>query len=163
MERGVGTVYLLHLDRPYKHARHYTGTATDLQARLTEPQAGDGARVLQATKGGRDQLDAGRTWPGGRSRERQLKRRAVPSALALNAASDLVFPADQRKDITAMRKPKDRSAQSEPGTRPPEYVVVTWVSEQLRDRIQRCGPSLDEILRTNTPERTSEPELEAEP
>ena len=28
--------------------------------------------------------------------------------------------------------------------RPPEYVVETWVSKQLHDRIQRTGPSLAE-------------------
>jgi hypothetical protein len=104
------------------------------------------------------------TWPGGRPRERHLKTQGGASRRCPECDVRPRTPTDQRKDITAMRKPKDRSAESKPGTRPPEYVVVTWVSEQLRDRIQRCGPSLDEALRTtNTPERTSEPELEAEP
>ncbi len=31
------------------------------------------------------------------------------------------------------------------GYQPPEYVIVTWVNEQLRDRIQRYGASLAEI------------------
>ncbi len=46
-----------------------------------------------------------------------------------------------------MKPPQDKAAARprEPGRRP-EYVIVTWVSEQLRDRIQRNGASLAEIL-----------------
>jgi hypothetical protein len=62
-----------------------------------------------------------------------------------------------------MKKPPEPTA-SQAGYRRPDYVIETWVSDQLRDRIQRRGPSLDEALRpTNTPERASEPEPEAEP
>jgi hypothetical protein len=62
-----------------------------------------------------------------------------------------------------MKKPPEPTA-SQAGYRRPDYVIVTWVSDQLRDRIQRRGPSLDEALRTtNPPERAPEPELEAEP
>jgi len=51
-----------------------------------------------------------------------------------------------------------------PGTRPPEYVIVTWVSEQLRDRIQRNGKSLAEALQApDTQKSPPEAELEAEP
>ena len=41
--------------------------------------------------------------------------------------------------------PKDDDGHPPTG-RPPEWVVVTWVSEQLRDRIQRNGRSLAEAL-----------------
>ena len=46
-----------------------------------------------------------------------------------------------------MKPPQDKAAvrPQEPGRRP-EYVIVTWVSEQLRDRIQRNGASLAGIL-----------------
>jgi len=46
-----------------------------------------------------------------------------------------------------MKPPQDKAADhpQEPGRRP-EYVIVTWVSAQLRDRIQRNGASLAEIL-----------------
>jgi predicted GIY-YIG superfamily endonuclease len=43
----VGTVYLLHFDRPYKRARHYLGWASDLDARLAQHTAGHGARLLE--------------------------------------------------------------------------------------------------------------------
>ncbi len=60
-----------------------------------------------------------------------------------------------------MKKPQDRDASHTPGTRPPEYVIETWVSEQLRDRIQRNGKALAEARQAAS--RTPEPDLEAEP
>jgi hypothetical protein len=46
-----------------------------------------------------------------------------------------------------MKPPQDKAATDpqEPGRRP-EYVIVTWVAGQLRDRIQRNGASLAEAL-----------------
>ena len=46
-----------------------------------------------------------------------------------------------------MKPPQGKAAghPQEPGRRP-EYVIVTWVSAQLRDRIQRNGASLAEAL-----------------
>ena len=53
----------------------------------------------------------------------------------------------ERTEQARMKPPQDEAAvrPQEPGRRP-EYVIVTWVSEQLRDRIQRNGASLAEIL-----------------
>jgi predicted GIY-YIG superfamily endonuclease len=31
---AMGTVYLIHFDRPYHHARHYIGYTDDVDARL---------------------------------------------------------------------------------------------------------------------------------
>jgi hypothetical protein len=42
-----GTVYLLHFERPYKHARHYLGFAQDLERRLELHRAGRGARLVE--------------------------------------------------------------------------------------------------------------------
>jgi hypothetical protein len=74
---GAGTVYLLHLDPPYKHARHYTGWASpgNLGSRLAHHAAGSGANLLlyAAKAGGTWSL--ARTWPGDRHLERRLKRR----------------------------------------------------------------------------------------
>src|ERR1022692_3195850 len=52
-----GTVYLIHFDRPYKHARHYIGWALDVRRRLTEHAAGRGAHLLAVVKA------AGIGWP----------------------------------------------------------------------------------------------------
>jgi len=46
--RTCGTVYLIHFDRPFKHARHYLGWALDLDARLEQHRNGQGARLLNA-------------------------------------------------------------------------------------------------------------------
>lgn len=69
-----GTVYLLHFAQPYRHARHYTGWTTDLDARLAEHKAGRGARLLQVIGNAGIDWSLARTWEGTRSRERQLKR-----------------------------------------------------------------------------------------
>jgi hypothetical protein len=78
----VGTVYLLHLDRPLGPpgalprdlARHYTGWAADLAARLADHEAGRGARLLAAARSAGIGWTLARTWRGTRARERQLKR-----------------------------------------------------------------------------------------
>jgi hypothetical protein len=52
----------------------------------------------------------------------------------------------ERKEQARMKPPQDKAVvhPREPGRRP-DYVIVTWVSGQLRDRIQRNGASLAEI------------------
>jgi hypothetical protein len=76
-EYPEGTVYVLHLDPPYKHARHYTGYAEpgNLQSRLTAHAAGTGARLMQVITEAGGTFRLARTWPGGRTRERELKNR----------------------------------------------------------------------------------------
>lgn len=80
-----GICYTLHFDPPYppnapkgaQIAKHYTGFATDLGARLAEHAAGRGARLTQV------QLAAGGTWRlasaerDTRDRETQLKERGA--------------------------------------------------------------------------------------
>ena len=80
-----GLVYTLHFDPPYppqapegaQVARHYTGWAKDLDARLADHEAGRGARLTQV------QLAAGGTWrlasaePGTRDLEAQRKERGA--------------------------------------------------------------------------------------
>jgi len=78
-DRPAGTVYLLHFDRPYAHARHYLGWAADLDARLAEHAAGRGARLLAVVRAAGIGWTLARTWPGGRSRERALKRQGGAS------------------------------------------------------------------------------------
>lgn len=68
----VGTVYLLHFDRPYHHARHYLGWTTNLDARLAAHTAGHGARLLHVITRAGIGWTLARTWTGTRTRERQL-------------------------------------------------------------------------------------------
>ncbi len=90
-------VYLIHLDTPLAHARHYLGTTEELHERVKqhlattwkrydEPQIGDdgrrhlgeatgsGATFLGAVNAAGIQWKVVRTWKGGRKEERALKR-----------------------------------------------------------------------------------------
>jgi predicted GIY-YIG superfamily endonuclease len=67
-------VYLLHFSEPFKHARHYIGTAEDLDARLKEHQNGQGARLLQVITQAGLSFTVARTWKGSRKLERRLKK-----------------------------------------------------------------------------------------
>jgi len=67
-------------------------------------------------------------------------------------------------------QPHGRGASHLQGTsRPPEYVVEAWISEQLRDRIQRNRTSHAELPQaanthnTHTQTRAPQADLEAEP
>jgi predicted GIY-YIG superfamily endonuclease len=71
----AGTVYIVHFDTPYKHARHYTGWATDLDARLEAHREGRGARLMEVIKEAGITWRLSRTWPGTRDRERAIKNR----------------------------------------------------------------------------------------
>jgi len=76
---ATGVVYLLHFDQPYKHARHYTGWAADLDARLAKHDAGRGARLLAVVKDAGIGWTLARTWPGTRARERAIKNQGGAS------------------------------------------------------------------------------------
>lgn len=70
----VGTVYLLHFDKPYKHAEHYCGFATNLDARLEHHRNGTGARLMQVIRDAGIGFTLARTWEGEtRTKERRLK------------------------------------------------------------------------------------------
>jgi predicted GIY-YIG superfamily endonuclease len=71
---SAGTVYLLHFDQPYRHARHYVGWALNVKRRLAEHEAGRGARLLAVAREAGITWQLARMWPGGRARERQIKR-----------------------------------------------------------------------------------------
>ncbi len=81
MDHVPGTIYLLHLNRPYKHAKHYLGWASDLNSRLAEHERGTGARLLQVAKDAGIGWELARTWDGDRSRERQLKNQGGRSRI----------------------------------------------------------------------------------
>lgn len=71
------TVYLLHFDPPYRHARHYLGsTILTVDERLTQHLKGIGARLTQVAVENGVVLIVARIWKR-RTRvfERQLKNR----------------------------------------------------------------------------------------
>ena len=46
MTGELGVIYMLHFDRPYRHARHYVGWTDDLLHRLDRHAKGHGARLV---------------------------------------------------------------------------------------------------------------------
>lgn len=69
-------VYLLHFERPYKHARHYIGFAEDanLTRRIDHHRAGQGARLLQVVNQAGISYELVRVWKGAsRHFERRVK------------------------------------------------------------------------------------------
>jgi len=87
---GTTTCYLLHFDRPYigangkGMARHYSGSATDLQARLAEHDKGQGARLLQVVKAAPGRAVA---TGSGSSKTRAEHPAAAPNAVSNRAAT----------------------------------------------------------------------------
>jgi predicted GIY-YIG superfamily endonuclease len=69
----IVTVYLLHFDKPYKHARHYLGSTKNLKIRLAEHRAERGARLMEVISQAGISFTLARTWRGGRKVERRLK------------------------------------------------------------------------------------------
>jgi len=77
----MGTVYLLHLDRPLGHARHYRGWALNMDARQKHNENGTGARFLAVARAKGITWRLAATEPGDKNRERQLKNRGGASRL----------------------------------------------------------------------------------
>jgi hypothetical protein len=70
-----GTIYLIHFDKPYHHAKHYLGWANDrnLEARLEHHRNGNGSRLMAAVAKAGIEWKVVRTWRGSRDTERTMK------------------------------------------------------------------------------------------
>ena len=66
-------VYLIHFERPYRHARHYLGVTNDLEHRLQQHARGTGARLMEVIKGAGIPWKLAATWEGGRDLEQRYK------------------------------------------------------------------------------------------
>ena len=77
----MATIYLLHLDKPLRHAKHYIGLADDLAARLEPHAEGHGARMLAVCRERGITWQYVRTWQGDRKLERWLKRKKAAPTL----------------------------------------------------------------------------------
>ena len=74
----VGTTYLLHFDRPYRHAQHYVGWTKDLAGRLDAHLRGRGARLVEVVTQAGIGFKLARTWPETtRDREDSLKHQGA--------------------------------------------------------------------------------------
>jgi len=74
-ERTLGEIYLLHFDRPYKHARHYMGWALIAADRIAEHRNGNGSNLMAVLKTIGIGFQIAWIKPGTRLDERKLKNR----------------------------------------------------------------------------------------
>jgi predicted GIY-YIG superfamily endonuclease len=170
---GDGTVYLLHLDPPLKHARHYTGWTSDLDARMEAHRSGRGARLMEVVKEAGGSFRLVRTWPGGRALERAIKLRKEAPKLCPECTP-------QPKPTLAGRSSPARphpeaTTQAEPGTAPePETVedhlqrlrprpVAPEVYDELMPLTDRLIDGWRAQLDSAIPPPEAEAELELEP
>lgn len=69
----MGVVYLIHFQKPYKHAQHYLGYTDDLGKRFNRHVYGDGSKLLKAVRAAGISFYLVRTWNGvDRKFERKL-------------------------------------------------------------------------------------------
>lgn len=138
---GGGTVYLIHFDEPYKHARHYLGWARDLAARMKEHRNGRGARLMEVIKDAGITWRVARTWPGTRDLERAIKERhntprlcpectpaPQPVTRGRSAAQLALKPPPQRQETVSWAQvPQQEPGGSQVTERPPEKSAVEIV------------------------------------
>jgi predicted GIY-YIG superfamily endonuclease len=90
-------VYLLHFDTNLAHARHYLGYAADIDRRLAEHAAGQGARITAVCRERHITWRLVRTWAGTRQVERRLKRQHHGPRLCPICNPALAAPAPRRR------------------------------------------------------------------
>lgn len=71
-------VYLLHFNRPYKHAKHYLGSTSDLSKRIKQHRNGkSGSHLIRVIYEAGIEFVVARTWDGDRTKERRMKGRGL--------------------------------------------------------------------------------------
>lgn len=73
MKDVPGTIYIIHFERPFHHARHYVGWADDIEKRLQDHWMGRGAKILRAVRAAGIGWLVSRLMPGTRNDERKIK------------------------------------------------------------------------------------------
>jgi hypothetical protein len=76
-------VYLIHFEKPFKHARHYIGFTDNLDRRMHEHELGtNGSKLLKAVRDEGINFTVVRIWPeGDRTFERRLHNYKKSSCL----------------------------------------------------------------------------------
>jgi len=86
-------VYLLHFDRPYRHARHYVGFTTDLKRRLEWHRLGKSAALMTAIKNAGIGFTVARVWHNVTvAFERRISRTSIKRWCPLCAGRNKVLP-----------------------------------------------------------------------
>ena len=165
---GSSTCYLLHFDRPYIGAngkgiaKHYSGSATDLPARLAEHDKGQGARLLQVAKAAGITWRLARTWPGGRDRERQLKNQGGASRRCPECGVTPRSDNGARKQAAALKQPEAREgAQAPDPNQSSGHARRAWVRAQPAAETQRVAAPPAEAIpaKERQPRELTSPKL----
>lgn len=84
----TGTVYLIHFDRPFHHARHYIGWTQSTESRVQRHKDGHGSKLLKAVAAAGIDFHIVREWTGvDRHFERKLKNQKKSRRLCPNCRS----------------------------------------------------------------------------
>jgi predicted GIY-YIG superfamily endonuclease len=90
------TVYLLHIDPPFKHARHYLGVTRNgrpVSQRLAEHNEGRGARLTRAARKAGSTLTLARVWLNADfASERKMKKRSLAPLCPICKAAKKATP-----------------------------------------------------------------------
>jgi len=84
-------VYLIHLNTPLKHAKHYLGFSEDLPKRLQRHRTGQGAAFMKAISKEGISWHVSRIWDGNYELEQMLKRQHNASHLCPTCIQERVF------------------------------------------------------------------------
>ncbi len=84
-------VYLIHLDKPLHHARHYVGFSEDLPGRIQKHHNGQGAAFMKAIAKEQISWHVSRIWDGDRTFERMVKDQHNASHLCPTCLQEKVF------------------------------------------------------------------------
>lgn len=103
----IGTLYLLHFDRPLKQASHYIGfTSRTVEERLDDHVRGDGAKLTSAAS--RLGIPMAVVWTGSGTRddERRLKNRKNARQICPKCLAEfrLKRSADRRRQRAAYKR-----------------------------------------------------------
>jgi predicted GIY-YIG superfamily endonuclease len=84
-------VYLIHFDKPLKHARHYLGYTENLPGRVQKHRNGQGAAFMKAIAQKGISWHVSRIWDGDRALERMLKDQHNASHLCPTCIQERIF------------------------------------------------------------------------
>ncbi len=110
-------VYLIHLDTPLKHARHYLGYSENLPKRLQQHRTGRGAAFMKAISKEGITWHVSRIWDGNYELEQMLKRQHNASHLCPTCIQEWVYKKTlsiEVDPITHEKRPLRREVRIQP-------------------------------------------------
>ena len=111
-------VYLIHFDKPLKHARHYLGySKDDVRGRVQKHRTGNGARLMEAARKNGISWHVSRIWEGDYELEHILKRQHNARHLCPTCIQEKIFERTfsvVRNARTGERHPLRRAVKRQP-------------------------------------------------